>query len=58
MIGSKLTAWAAALAVILGVAYVTPAITAEGDAPDADVVGEAPRGGGIEHDDCWGDSGR
>jgi len=41
MIGSKLTAGAVAFAVILGVAYVTPAITAEGDAPDADVVGEA-----------------
>jgi hypothetical protein len=41
MIGSKLTAWAAAFAVILGVAYVTPAVAAEGDVPDADVVGEA-----------------
>lgn len=41
MIGSKLTAWAAAFAVILAVAYVIPAAAAEGDALEADVVGEA-----------------
>ena len=41
MIGNKLMAWAAAFALILGVAYVAPAAAAEGDALDANVVGEA-----------------
>ena len=41
MIGSKLAAWAAAFALVLGVAHSAPVMAAEDDAPQADVVGEA-----------------
>ncbi len=41
MISSKLMAWMAACALVLGVSHVAPVLAAEGEAPQADVVGEA-----------------
>lgn len=41
MVGNKLMAWLMALAFALGVFHATPALAEEGDAPIADVVGEA-----------------
>jgi hypothetical protein len=41
MIGRKHIAWAAVFALILGLAPAASAVAAEGDAPEADVVGEA-----------------
>jgi hypothetical protein len=41
MIASRLVTWAAALAVVFGVSHLAPAVAAEGEAPDADVVVEA-----------------
>jgi len=41
MIGTNFKIWAVASALSLGLFYTAPAIAAEGDAPDADVVGEA-----------------
>jgi hypothetical protein len=41
MIGSKFTVWTAAFALVLGASFVMPATAAEGEAPLADVVGEA-----------------
>jgi hypothetical protein len=41
MIMSKLVAWTAAFAFVLGVAHVAPVLAAEGESTQADVVGEA-----------------
>jgi hypothetical protein len=41
MIANKFMAWTTALLLVLCVSHVAPAMAAEGEAPDADVVGEA-----------------
>lgn len=41
MIANKFMAWTTALILVLGVSHVSTVMAAEGEAPDADVVGEA-----------------
>ena len=41
MIGSKLAAWTAALALVFCISHVVPVLAEESGVPDADVVGEA-----------------
>jgi hypothetical protein len=41
MIANQFMAWTTALILVLGVSHVSAVMAAEGEAPDADVVGEA-----------------